>query len=57
MQLFRIKADGSEQIQITNDNYNNWFPHPSPDGEWIAFLTFPENINPEDHPYYKNVFL
>ncbi len=57
MQLFRMNTDGSEQIQITNDNYNNWFPHPSPDGKWIAFLTFPENTDPEDHPYYENVFL
>jgi len=57
MQIFRMNIDGSEQKQITNDNFNNWFPHPSPDGKWIVFLTFPENIDPEDHPYYKNVFL
>ena len=57
MQLFRMNTDGSEHIQITIDNYNNWFPHPSPDGKWIVFLTFPENTDPEDHPYYENVFL
>jgi Tol biopolymer transport system component len=26
MQLWRMKPDGSEQEQITNDQYNNWFP-------------------------------
>ena len=28
--------------QVTNDEYNNWFPHLSPDGKWIVFLSFGE---------------
>ena len=57
MQLWRMKADGSEPEQITSDEWNNWFPHVSPDGQWIAFISFPKEIDPSDHPYYKRVYL
>jgi Tol biopolymer transport system component len=58
MQLWRMKADGSEQTQLTFDeNYNDWFPHISPDGKWIAFLSFGTDVNPSDHPFYKHVTL
>lgn len=57
MQLWRMKPDGSAQEQITFDEYNNWFPHISPDGKWIAFLSFPPDIDPNDHPAYKRVML
>jgi hypothetical protein len=57
MQIWRMKPDGTGQEQITNDDYNNWFPHLSPDGKWIAFLTFGRDVNPEDHPFYRQVYL
>ena len=57
MQIWRMKPDGSDQTQITNDEYNNWFPHISPDGKWIVFITFPKDIAPGDHPFYKHVYL
>jgi tricorn protease-like protein len=57
MQIWRMKPDGSEQTQITNDEYNNWFPHISPNGKWIVFITFPKDIAPGDHPFYKHVYL
>ena len=57
MQLYRMKVDGSEQTQLTNDAFNNWFPHISPDGKWIAFITFGQEVSPTDHPYYKHVYL
>jgi hypothetical protein len=57
MQIWRMKPDGGEQTQITNDEYNNWFPHISPDGKWIVFITFPKDIAPGDHPFYKHVYL
>lgn len=57
MQLWRMKPDGSAQEQITFDEYNNWFPHISPDGKWIAFISFPPDIQPNDHPSYKRVML
>jgi TolB protein len=57
MQIWRMKADGSNQEQVTNDEYNNWFPHISPDGKWIVILSFPKEIDPADHPFYKHIYL
>ena len=57
MQIWRMKADGSEPEQVTTDDLNNWFPHISPDGQWIAFISFPKEVDPADHPYYKRVYL
>lgn len=57
MQIWRMKSDGSNQEQITFDHLNNWFPHISPDGKWIVFLTFGNDVDPSDHPFYKNVYL
>ena len=57
MQLWRMKMDGTEQTQLTFDEYNNWFAHVSPDNKWIAFLSFPNTIDAADHPFYKRVML
>ena len=57
MQLWRMKPDGSDQQQLTNDEYNNWFAHISPDGKWIVCLSFSKDIKPDDHPFYKHVYL
>lgn len=57
MQIWRMKPDGRHQEQVTRDNYNNWFPHISPDGKWIAFISFGPEIEPADHPYYKQIYL
>ncbi len=57
MQLWRMKPDGQDQEQVTNDEFNNWFPHVSPDGKWIAFLSFAKDVAPTDHPYYKQIYL
>lgn len=57
MQLWRMKPDGSEKEQITFDQYNDWFPHISPDGKWIAFISFPTHIDPKSHPTFKRVEL
>jgi Tol biopolymer transport system component len=57
MQLWRMKPDGSAKEQLTFDEYNNWFPHISPDGKWIAFISFPKEVNPIDHPPLKKVTL
>jgi Tol biopolymer transport system component len=57
MQVWRMNADGSGQTQVTDDKYNNWFPHVSPDGSTILFITFPPEIPPSDHPFYKHVYL
>ena len=58
MQLWRMKPDGSDQQQLTNDEYNNWFAHISPDGKWIVCISFfKDEVKPDDHPFYKHVYL
>ena len=57
MQIWRMKPDGTGQEQVTNDEFNNWFPHISPDGKWIVFLSFLNDVNSGDHPFYKHVYL
>lgn len=57
MQVWRMRPDGSEQEQITFDKYNDWFPHISPDGKSLVFLSFREDIDPGDHPFYKHVYI
>ncbi|MDB4882924.1 MAG: Periplasmic component of the Tol biopolymer transport system-like protein [Gemmatimonadetes bacterium] len=57
MQLWRMNADGSAPTQLTDDPFNNWFPHVSPDGKSIVFISFMKDIKPTDHPWYKPVYL
>lgn len=56
MKIWRMKADGSEQQQITFDGeYADWFPHPSPDGKWLVFLSYDKSV--QGHPPNKDVQL
>lgn len=57
MQIWRMKPDGSGREQLTFDEYNNWFPHISPDGKWMTIISFPPDINPDEHPANKRVML
>jgi TolB protein len=57
MQIWRMLPDGSSQEQVTDDEYNNWFPHISPDGQQIVFLSYGQDVEPGDHPPYKQVYL
>ena len=57
MQIWRMKPDGSDQEQITHDDFNNWFAHISPDGSRFVFISFPADIPAGDHPYYKRCYL
>jgi TolB protein len=57
MQIWRMKPDGSGKEQLTFDEYHNWFPHISPDGKWMVIISFPPEIDPADHPFYKRVLL
>lgn len=56
MKIYRMAPDGSDEEQVTfNEEYADWFPHPSPDGQWIVFLSFDQSV--EGHPANKNVVL
>jgi hypothetical protein len=57
MKIWRMKPDGSGQEQVTFDEYNDWFPHISPDGKWILYESFPKEIDPASHPFYKPIYL
>ncbi|UJW86774.1 TolB family protein [Devosia sp. SL43] len=55
-QIFRMNAaDGSGLEQLTFDSYVNWFPHLSPDGKTVAFISFPQGTI--GHPADKDVLL
>ncbi|ULC60853.1 biopolymer transporter TolR [Flaviramulus sp. BrNp1-15] len=58
MQLWRMDADGKNPKQLTFDeNFKDWFPHISPDGKWIVFISFPPTIAFGDHPFYQHCTL
>jgi len=56
MKIWRMNSVGTNQIQVTNDDeYADWFPHPSPDGEQIVFLSYDSDV--KGHPANKDVAL
>ena len=59
MQVWRMKADGSEQTQMTFDEQSNaWFPHVSPDGKQVVYLIYHKgDLEPGQHVANKNVEL
>jgi Tol biopolymer transport system component/lysophospholipase L1-like esterase len=56
MEIWRMRPDGGHAEQLTHDTYANWFPHPSPDGRWVAFLAYLTDQG-ENHPFGKQVKL
>lgn len=59
MQVWRMKADGSEQTQMTFDEeWNSWFPHISPDGKTVVMLAYHKSdVKPGEHVPNKDVEL
>ena len=57
MQIWRMRPDGTGKEQLTFDEYNDWFPHISPDGKWLVYISFPHDIPVNGHPSYKRVTL
>ncbi len=54
-QIFRMRPDGSGMQQLTFDERVNWFPHFSPDGTTVAYLSFPSGTT--GHPADKHVLV
>lgn len=57
MQIWRMPPGGYEHEQVTDDEFNNWFPHISPDGKRIVFISYGQDVKPEDHPFYEQCYL
>ncbi len=56
MKIWRMDPDGKNQTQMTkNEEWADWFPHPSPDGKWVVFVSFDKSV--EGHPPNKDVAL
>ena len=51
MALWRADADGSDPVQLTHDPARrDWFPHLSPDGNSIVYVSFGDDVALDDHP-------
>jgi len=53
MQIWRMHPDGSGQEQVLVEDSNDWFPHISPDGQWLVFLAYAPGVS--GHPADKDV--
>jgi Tol biopolymer transport system component len=56
MHLYRMKPDGSNQAQLTTDEYDNWFAHPSPSGKQIVYIAYLKDQQ-GSHPFGRDVKL
>ncbi len=56
MHVYRMKVDGNGQEQLTFDELDNWFPHPSPDNKHIVYISYLEDQK-GSHPFGKDVKL
>ena len=59
MQVWRMKADGKEQTQMTFDkDMNSWFPHISPDNQKVVYIAYHDyEVAPDSHIADLNVQL
>jgi Tol biopolymer transport system component len=57
MRIWRMTPDGSGQEPVTSGVFHDWFPHVSPDGRRIVFLSFQKDVAADDHPFYKQVYI
>jgi len=48
MQIWRVRPDASEVQRITDSEFGDWFPHPSPDGTNLLVLSYDGDVF--DHP-------
>jgi Tol biopolymer transport system component len=58
--IWRIPAAGAgpgeaKMEQVTSDGMEDWFPHPSPNGKWMVFVSFEKGTR--GHPPNRDVEL
>jgi Tol biopolymer transport system component len=54
MHLYRMKPDGSDQEQLTKDDFDNWFGHPGPDGKKLVYIAYMKDQKGA-HPFGQDV--
>lgn len=54
-QLFKMRIDGGNVTQLSGDERVNWFPHISPDGKLLVYLSYAEHT--QGHPANQSVIL
>lgn len=47
-QIWVMNTDGGAKRQVFSDARVNWFPHPSPCGRWVVYLSYPPGT--QGHP-------
>ncbi len=58
MQVWRMDTDGSHPTHMVKEDANCWFPHVSPDGNWVVYIAYgKDDVAPGDHPANKQVSL
>ncbi|WP_422372083.1 TolB family protein [Hoeflea sp.] len=55
MDVWRMPVTGGEPERMTDDERVNWFPHPSPDGKSVLYLSYEPGT--EGHPRDRDVEL
>jgi TolB protein len=55
MQIWRMNADGTQVEQMTTDDAEDWFPHVSPDGKQMVYLSYAKGTR--GHPADQDVAL
>ncbi len=51
-QLAALRLDGGDPVRLTADERVDWFPHLSPDGQHLLYLSYGPGVqgHPADHP-------
>jgi len=58
MQIWRMAPDGSGLEQVTHDDGDDWYPHLSPDGKWMVYMSYAKGDGGSGgHPMNKDVVL
>jgi Tol biopolymer transport system component len=55
MQIWRMRPDGDDVERLTYSDTGDWFPHPSPKGDKVLYLSYAPDVF--DHPRDREVSL